>query len=206
MASRTRPLVVRFRAVTVIPPLLASALSVCVPGRVFAQTLAPASEAAPSYNRFQEFLDDTFRSTFWWVEVGGAGAIDQATDEPPEWSGGSGTARRFASDFGKLLSSEAIESTMGGVFNQRVAYDRCTCRGGGPRLGHALSRVFVGVDSGDGRLVPKFPLWIAIVGSSALASTWSPPSYNAHHVLTSSVVAFGAAAGIKVLKEFIHVN
>jgi hypothetical protein len=190
----------------VIPSLLASAQSVCAPGRVSAQNLAPGPEAEPTYNRFHEFLDDTFRSTFWWVEVGGAVAIDQAASEPPEWSGGSGTAKRVGSDFGKLLSSEAIESGAGAVFNQRVAYDRCRCSGGGPRLGHALSRVFVGVDSSDGHLVPKFPLWIAIAGSSALASTWSPPSYNAHHVVTSSLVAFGAAAGIKVLKEFIHVN
>src|SRR5205085_4492912 len=117
------------------PPRLASALSVCAPGRASAQSVAPGPEAAPSYDRFQEFLDDTFKSTFWWVEVGGAVAIDQAASEPPEWSGGSGTAKRFASDFGKLLSSEAIESTGGAVFNQRVAYDRCTCTGGGPRLG-----------------------------------------------------------------------
>ena len=188
-----------------LPPLLASALSVCAPGRVFAQTPAPET-TPPKYDRFREFLDDSVRSTFWWVEVAGAGAIDQAADEPPEWTGGSGVAKRYASDFGKLLASEAIESGMGAVFNQRVAYDRCTCAGGGPRFGHAVSRVFVGVSSRDGHLVPKFPLWIAIVGSSALASTWSPPSYNGHHVLTTSLVAFGAAAGIKVLKEFIHVN
>jgi len=190
--------------VTVFPPLLASVL-VCAPGRVFAQTAATEG-LPPKYDRFREFLDDSVRSTFWWVEVGGAGAIDQATSEPPEWTGGSGVAKRFASDFGKLLASEGIESGMGAVFNQRVAYDRCACTGGGPRLGHALSRVFVGVDSSNGRLKPKFPLWIAIIGSSALASTWSPPSYNAHHVMTSSLVAFGATAGIKVLKEFIHVN
>jgi hypothetical protein len=76
---------------------LVVASSVCAPGRAFAQAAAP-----PHYSHFQEFLDDSVKSTFWWVEVAAAGAIDQAANEPPEWSGGSGVARRYASDFGKL--------------------------------------------------------------------------------------------------------
>ena len=186
-------------------PALVVGLLLYEAGPVFAQT-ATSPTPPPDYNHFREFLDDSVKSTFWWVEVAAAGVIDQAANEPPEWSGGSGVAKRYASDFGKLLSSEAIESSMGAALHQRVSYDRCTCTGGGPRFAHALSRAFVGVDNRDAHLVPKFPLWIAIIGSSALASAWSPPSYNAHHVLTTSGVAFGAAAGIKVLKEFIHVN
>ena len=66
--------------------------------------------------------------------------------------------------------------------HQRVSYDRCTCTGSA-RLGHALSRVFVGVSNTDGHLAPNVPLWIAIVASSALAMAWMPPSYKAHDVM-----------------------
>jgi len=189
-----------------LPPVLLSALLVlCPPGRVFAQRSTPPP-LPPNYDHFQEFLDDTLRSTLWWVEVGGAGAIDQVSNQPPEWVGGSGYAKRNASDFVKLFSSEAIDSAVGAMMHQRVSYDRCTCTGGGPRLGHAISRVFVGVDNRDGHLSPNVPQWVAIIASSALALAWMPPSYKAHDVLVGSGIAFGAAAGIKVLKEFIHVD
>jgi hypothetical protein len=179
-------------------------LLLCLPARALAQT-ATSPTLPPNYDHFQEFLDDTFRSSLWWVEVAGAGAIDQASSQPPEWAGGSGYAKRNGSDFTKLLASEAIDSALGAAMHQRVSYDRCTCTGSA-RLGHALSRVFVGVDNRDSHLAPNVPLWISIVASSALAMAWMPPSYKAHDVMVGSGIAFGAAAGIKVFKEFIHIN
>jgi hypothetical protein len=186
------------------PALLVAALSLCAPGHVFAQR-STSPTPPPNYDHWQEFLDDSLRSTLWWVEVAGAGAIDQVSSQPPEWEGGSGYAKRNGSDFVKLFSSEAIDSAVGAVMHQRVSYDRCTCTGSA-RLGHALSRVFVGVSNEDGHLAPNVPLWIAIVASSALAMAWMPPSYKAHDVMVGSGIAFGAAAGIKVFKEFIHVS
>ena len=200
MAARTRPLVVRFLPVQSARAfgMLLSLCALVAPARAAAQDAAPPP---PQYDRWQEFLDDSVKSGLWWVEVIGAGVIDQTSTQPPEWSGGSGYAKRNASDAAKLLSAEAIGHALAAVMDQRVAYDPCTCHGMA-RLGHSIGRAFVSIDSTDGHRVPNIPLWIAVLGSSAAASAWSPPSYRAHDVMISTGIALGAAAGIKVLKEF----
>ena len=169
------------------------------PASSFAQ--AAASPVLPQVDRWQEFLGDSVKSPLWWVEVVAAGGIDQSSKQPPEWVGGEGYAKRNASDAAKLLSAEAIGHALAAAMDQRVAYDPCTCHGFA-RVGHSISRAFVSLDSTDGHHVPNIPLWIAVLGSSALASAWAPPSYRAHDVMVSTGIAFGAAAGIKVLKEF----
>ena len=205
MAARARPLVVTFPLVKRFA-VAALLLVLCAPARVFAEEPAQAAAAAvpappPDFSRWQEFLDDSVKSGLWWVEVLGAGVIDQAGKQPADWSGGSGYAKRNAADAAKLLSAEAIGHAIAAVMDQRVAYDPCTCRGVS-RLGHSLGRAFVSLDSTDGHRVPNIPLWVAVLGSSAAASAWYPRSYTAHDVMISTGIALGAAAGIKVLKEF----
>jgi hypothetical protein len=170
----------------------------CAPARAVAQE---AASTAPNFSRWQEFLDDSVRSGLWWVEVLGAGIIDQTGKQPPEWSGGSGYAQRNATDAAKLLSAEAIGHALAAVMDQRVAYDPCTCHGVS-RLSHSLGRAFVSLDGTDGHRVPNIPLWIAVLGSSAAATAVYPQSYTAHDVMIGTGIALGAAAGIKVLKEF----
>jgi hypothetical protein len=182
--------------------VLVAAAVMLVPSRGFAQTLA---DTQARNARFQEFLDDTVRSPLWWIEIPAAGGIDQATNEPEEWTGSSGYAKRNVSDAVKVFAVEVIDHAVAAPMHQRVTYDRCTCTGFA-RLGHAFSRVFVAVDSRDGHLQPNLPLWIALAGTPALANAWEPSSYTAHDVAMSTAIAFGATAGIKVLKEFIRIN
>jgi hypothetical protein len=193
--------------VLAVPALLGV---LCAPARAVGQDASAPPAAAsqttpanggPGFSRWQEFLDDSVKSGLWWVEVLGAGVIDQTGQQPPEWSGGSGYAKRNAADAAKLLSAEAIGHALAALMDQRVAYDPCTCRGAS-RLGHALGRAFVSLDSTDGHRVPNIPLWIAVLGSSAAATAVYPPSYTAHDVMIGTGIALGAAAGIKVLKEF----
>jgi hypothetical protein len=192
---------------------IAIGLAICCPAAAWAQTpAAPAPSAAatlptsPSawppagYSRWQEFVDDSVRSPLWWVEVAGAGIIDHKSNVPDGWSGGSGYARRNVADAAKLLSAEGIGHALAGAMNQRVQYDRCTCTGIA-RAGHAFERAFVSLRA-DGQSTANIPLWMAMVGSAALASAWYPPSYTAHDVAIGSLTGLGAAAGIKALKEF----
>ena len=186
----------RFAAV---PTLL---LVLFAPARAFAEDAAAVAPVAPpDFSRWQEFLDDSVKSGLWWVEVLGAGIIDQESKQPADWTGGSGYAKRNAADAAKLLSAEAIGHALAAVMDQRVAYDPCTCKGVS-RLGHSLGRAFVSLDSTDGHRVPNIPLWVAVLGSSAASSAWYPRSYTSHDVMVGSAIALGAAAGIKVLKEF----
>jgi hypothetical protein len=182
--------------------VLLASVAAAVP--CFAQTSAAESESH-KYDRMQEFLDDTVRSPLWWLEIPAAAGIDQAANEPEEWTGSHGFAKRLASDSLKVFSVEVIDHALAAPMHQRVTYDRCTCSGIA-RLGHAFSRVFVAVDSRDGHLSANVPLWVSLVGTPALANAWEPASYTAHDVAVSSAIAFGATAGIKVLKEFIRIN
>jgi hypothetical protein len=186
--------------------LIPAVLCVLVaPSLALAQDAVPAAPGAPAtppdFSRMQEFLDDSVRSGLWWVEVLGAGIIDQESQQPADWTGGNGYAKRNAADAAKLLSAEAIGHALAAVMDQRVAYDPCTCKGVA-RLGHSIGRAFVSLDSTDGHRVPNIPLWVAVLGSSAAASAWYPQSYTSHDVMVGSAIALGAAAGIKVLKEF----
>ena len=183
--------------------LASATLVTVIPSFAVAQT--PADFQSRPYDRTQEFLDDTVRSPLWWLEIPAAGAIDQATNEPEEWQGGDGLAKRNLSDAVKVFSVEVIDHALAAPMHQRVTYDRCACTGVA-RLGHAISRVVVAVDSRNGRLVPNVPLWVSLVGTTTLANAWEPASYTAHDVAVSTAIAVGATAGIKVLKEFIHVK
>ena len=180
---------------------LAAAVTMVIPSAAAAQTSGIGD--APRYDRFQEFLDNTVRSPLWWIEIPAAGGIDQAANEPEEWTGRDGYAKRNASSALKVFTVEVIDHTVAAPMHQRVTYDRCTCSGFS-RLGHALSRVFVAVDSRDGHLVPNVPLWVSLTATPALANAWEPRSYTAHDVAMSAAIGFGATAGIKVLKEFLR--
>ncbi len=182
---------------------LAALAATLTSSRAFAQ--APIEPQQPTYDRLHEFLEDTVRSPLWWIEIPAAGAIDQAANEPEEWSGSSGFAKRNGSNALKVISVEVIDHALAVPMHQRVTYDPCTCSGFA-RFGHALSRVFVAVDSRDGHLSPNVPLWVSIVGTTTLANMWEPPTYTAHDVVVSSAIAIGATAGIKVLKEFVHIH
>ena len=183
--------------------LLAALAATLTPSRAFAQ--APIEPQQPTYDRLHEFLEDTVRSPLWWIEIPAAGAIDQATNEPEEWTGSSGFAKRNGSNALKVISVELIDHGLAVPMHQRVTYDRCTCSGFA-RFGHALSRVFVAVDSRNGHLAPNVPLWASIVGTTTLANAWEPATYTAHDVAVSTAIAFAATAGIKVLKEYVHIN
>jgi len=182
--------------------LMATAFVACIPSRALAQSTAAVVES-PTYDRWQEFLDDTVRSPLWWIEIPAAGGIDQMANEPEEWTGRSGYVKRNASAALKVFTVEAIDHALAAPMHQRVTYDRCTCKGFA-RVGHAISRVFVAVDSRNGHLQPNVPLWVSLVGTPVLANAWEPASYRAHDVAMSTAIAFGATAGIKVLKEFIR--
>jgi hypothetical protein len=181
--------------------LLAALVATLIPSMGFAQDAVETP--SHTYDRWREFLDDTVRSRLWWIEIPAAGAIDQATNEPEDWSGRDGYAKRNASDALKVFSVEVIDHAVAMPMHQHVTYDRCTCKGMS-RLGHAFSRVFVAVDSRDGHLAPNVPLWVSLIATPAMANAWEPHSYTAHDVAVSAAIAFGATAGIKVLKEFIR--
>src|SRR5262245_35483266 len=87
--------------------LLAAIVVTLMPSVAAAQ--APIEAEAPKYDRWQEFLNDTVRSPLWWLEIPAAGAIDQAANEPEEWSGGDGYAKRNASSALKVFTVEVID-------------------------------------------------------------------------------------------------
>jgi hypothetical protein len=183
----------------------AIALFVLLPGAAAAQqTRSDSSQAAPpeaSETRFRDFINASVVSPLFYLQVAGAGLIDEVGGFPKEWHGSDGFKDRTLVRLAQGFVAEGLGHGVAAVLNHRVQYDACTCRGGLSRTKHALGRAFVSVTDYGGR-GPNVSLWIAKYGSAAIADPWYPASYKQKDVLIQGSVALAIAAGLNVVKEF----
>lgn len=184
-------------------------VSVCLllPVHATAQTFAsPAPEAqaaaasAPAdYDRFEEFLNDSVRSPLFYLQIAGAGVLDQVGGFPEEWKGASGFGKRNAARLGQGFTAEAVGHAAAAL-HHRVAYDECTCKGFA-RVTHAISRAFVSIKTDGGR-APNLSLWTSKYASAGLANVWYPKSYTKGDVLWQGTGGIGTSAGLNIVREF----
>jgi hypothetical protein len=123
-------------------------------------------------------------------------------DEVADW--GSRTARVFAT---RTTSTVFIRGIYPALFKQDPRYERSSSKKFGPRVAHALGRVFVTRDD-DGNLEPNYSRFAGAMTASALANVWerSTPGHDRIGA-DATMVRFGrsfisAAIGNVVLKEF----
>jgi hypothetical protein len=123
-------------------------------------------------------------------------------DEVADW--GSRTARVFAT---RTTATVFIRGIYPALFKQDPRYERSHSKKFGPRVAHALRRVFVTRDD-DGNLEPNYSRFAGAMTASALANVWerSTPGHDRIGA-DATMVRFGrsfvsAAIGNIVLKEF----
>ena len=123
-------------------------------------------------------------------------------DEVADW--GSRTARVFAT---RTTSTVFIRGIYPALFKQDPRYDRSTSKKFGPRVAHALGRVFVTRDD-DWNLEPNYSRFAGAMTASALANVWerSTPGHDRIGA-DATLKRFGrsfvsAAIGNILLKEF----
>jgi hypothetical protein len=95
-------------------------------------------------------------------------------DEAADW--GSRTARNFAT---RTTSSVFTKGVYPALFKQDPRYEPSRSRKFGPRVAHALGRVFVTRDD-DGNLEPNYSRFAGAMTASALANVWerSTPGHD----------------------------
>ena len=180
--------------------LLAVAALVAVPA-VKAQLLAGSKEPAAagsesetttlaqtpvSYLRptakiaFRNYLFDAF-GPYPIVGAALAAGINQADNTPPEWRQGAGAyGKRVASDFGIAAVTTTTRYTLAKAFGEDTLYYRCECKGGLPRMKHALLSTFTSRRGSDGHRVFSFPALVApYAGTMTAVYAWYPGRYNA---------------------------
>lgn len=123
-------------------------------------------------------------------------------DEVADW--GSRTARVFAT---RTTSTVFIRGIYPAVFKQDPRYERSRSKKFGPRVAHALGRIFVTRDD-DGNLEPNYSRFAGAFTASALANVWERSTPGHDRIGTDATFKrFGrsfisAAIGNIVLKEF----
>ncbi|HKG12480.1 MAG TPA: hypothetical protein VKB12_04050 [Pyrinomonadaceae bacterium] len=123
-------------------------------------------------------------------------------DEVADW--GSRTARVFAT---RTTSTVFIRGIYPALFKQDPRYEPSRSKKLGPRVAHAIGRVFVTRDD-DGNLEPNYSRFAGAMTGSALANVWerSTPGHDRIGA-DATLVRFGrsflsAAIGNVVLREF----
>ncbi|HVF44286.1 MAG TPA: hypothetical protein VM936_14785 [Pyrinomonadaceae bacterium] len=123
-------------------------------------------------------------------------------DEVADW--GSRTARVFAT---RTTSTVFIRGVYPALFKQDPRYERSSSKKVGPRVAHALGRVFVTRDD-DGNLEPNYSRFAGALTGSAMANIWerSTPGHDrigADATLRRYGRSFiSAAIGNIVIREF----
>jgi hypothetical protein len=123
-------------------------------------------------------------------------------DEAADW--GSRTARSFATRTTSTVFSSGVYPAL---FKQDPRYERSQSKKFGPRVAHALGRVFVTRDD-DGNLEPNYSRFAGSFTASALANVWerSTPGHDRIGA-DATFKRFGrsfisASIGNVLLKEF----
>ena len=152
------------------------------------------------HTRWQRFGRDM---TYGVAEGLAFAGVDQARNSPPEWGGGgSGYARRAASNVAEFVIQESVTEGLASAMSRPLDYPRCHCDGFANRLGHA----FVGTVADqlpDGHRVFALPRVVGAYGGAFAQSSWRPGSSNhARTTLINGTTSIAIGAVINLIQEF----
>jgi hypothetical protein len=164
--------------------------------------LAPGRRVATGHEMLHKYV---------WSTLGLDGAIHatlmsglaQWRERPPEWgTGGTGYARRWASEYAESAIGDTAKYTVARIFHQDPAFTRCECEGLGRRLAHALDAPFMARKRNGVRVFSVASLAGVVTGQVVSASTWYPAPRGARDGLKHAGVSLVTKMGVDVFKEF----
>jgi len=137
--------------------------------------LAQSRVGADSTHRLRRLVRDLGYGT---VEGLGFAAIDQARDEPVEWSRGwDGYAKRAASNVGEFYIQEIVTEGLAAAMNRPLDYNPCQCRSNGDRFAWALRGALFD-QMPRGRLRLAVPRIVGAYAGSFAQTRWRPSDGN----------------------------
>jgi hypothetical protein len=144
------------------------------------------------------------------IETAFVAGWHQARRNPPDWrEGWAGYGERYASDYGNSVINISTRYALAKVFDEDTLYYRCTCKGVGPRLKHAIvASVFVH-QGADGHRAFALPAIVApYVANMAAVYGWYPSRYGAKDAFRMGnnglLWYFAGNIGLEFLSPVLH--
>jgi hypothetical protein len=136
-------------------------------------------------------------------EAIGAG-YSQWTDTPEEWGQGwSAYGKRFGSNLAYNGIRQTLTYGTSVVFHEDNRYFASHKHGFWARTGYATLSTVV-AQHPDGRRAFSVSAVTGIVGASAIASTWGPPSWKGtENIAGNAGISFLTTAGFNIVREFL---
>lgn len=129
-------------------------------------------------------------------------AADQLRDDPPDWNGSSGFAKRFASNVGRLAVQETVHHGLAAAMDRSTWYYPCTCQTPGSRIGHAFVEAFTDHDRAGHTALSVSRIAGAYSGAFA-QQLWRPGVSNEEAVITgTTTLVLGGV--VNLWREFVH--
>ncbi|HEY1767335.1 MAG TPA: hypothetical protein VGG26_06750 [Terracidiphilus sp.] len=136
--------------------------------------------------KLHNYLFETYGPypVMWTTMVAG---WHQARRSPPDWrEGWAGFGQRYASDFGNSVVNITTRYALARVFDEDTLYYRCTCKGVGPRLKHAVIASLFVHQGADGHRAFALPVIAAPYAANMVADYgWFPSRYGAKDAFRS---------------------
>jgi hypothetical protein len=116
-------------------------------------------------------------SIFMGVAIAG---VHQASNNPPEWHQGFGAlSSRFGSNMGITAVGNSVRYGLGWATNSEFHFQKCSCKGVMPRVGHAFKSTAVAHRRRDGSEVLSLPNLVApYAATSTAVYAWYPGRYG----------------------------
>jgi hypothetical protein len=132
-----------------------------------------------------------------------ASAWNTAWNVPGEWGQTwSGAGKRYVEREADVAISNSIEAGLGAIWGERADYIRSGKQGIKPRLGYALTTVFL-AHRPDGHLAPAWGRYAGNTVNNLIENSWLPPSVTTWQQTTwRSASGFGTRAIGNVWEEF----
>ena len=176
--------------------------AVAIVATAFTRETASAQSrvGADSTPRFRRLVRDLGYGT---LEGIGYAAIDQARDNPVEWSRGwRGFGQRVGSNVGEFYIQEVVTEGLAAAMDRPLDYTPCKCRGTAGRLAWAMRGALFD-QMPRGRLLLSVPRIAGAYAGSFAQASWRPADGSrTQTALVNGTASLGIGAVINLYHEF----
>ncbi len=184
------------------PTGVARAAAVAFTMSTLAATSLAAQARIGNHTRLERFAIDL---GYGVLEGLAFSAYDQARNDPPQWgNGGSGFAKRAASNVGGFVIQEGVTEGLAAAMNRPLDYAHCKCQGVGARTRHALLGAITD-EMPNGSHVFALPRVAGAYAGSFAQSAWRPQGARNWFQLGlgRGTASLAIGAGINLFHEFV---
>jgi hypothetical protein len=152
--------------------------------------------------RLKWFIENTVGPRSFVTGVVSAG-LGTAMNAPHEYGrSGQGYGRRYEMRFIGVSTGNAMEVTLGAIWNEDPRYNRVPEEPFGRRVQNVIRMTFVAYRP-NGNLAPAYARYIGISGGNFLTNSWRAPSEaNFHGAALRTLLGFLGRMGSNTLQEF----